>query len=213
MGRTMVVLAAVLVLAGAARAAGERPGDFDYYVLALSWSPSWCAAEGDARDAAQCAPGQGRGWVLHGLWPQRERGWPSDCPTTAPAPSRRETAAQADLFGSGGSAWHQWRKHGSCSGLAPSDYYALARRAYEGVARPDLLRRLDRAVTLPARLIEEAFLEADPRLTPDGVTVTCRDRRVAEVRLCLTRELEPRRCGADVLRDCGLEDAALPPIR
>ena len=37
---------------GLAHAEGEPSGEFDYYVLALSWSPNWCAREGDARGAA-----------------------------------------------------------------------------------------------------------------------------------------------------------------
>jgi ribonuclease T2 len=81
------------------------------------------------------------------------------------------------------------------------------------VVRPDLLRRLDRVVRLPARVIEEAFLEANPELEPDMLTVTCRSGRVQEVRLCLTRDLEPRVCGDDVVRDCTLEGALLSPMR
>ena len=215
MGISRVLAAAALgaVLgSGAALGEGGRAGAFDYYVLALSWTPSWCAAEGDRRGAPRCGE-RGLGWSLHGLWPQHERGWPSDCRTDRRAPSRAETAAQADLFGSGGAAWHQWRKHGSCSGLSAAAYFALARAAYDAARRPDVLRGLDRLVTLPAAVVEEAFLEADPRLHPDGVTVTCRDGRVAEVRLCLDRDLAPRRCGADVRRDCTLPDAALPPVR
>lgn len=211
MGRT--VLAAAAAMLTAAPAWADRAGAFDYYVLALSWTPSWCAAEGEARDAPRCDVA-GLGWSLHGLWPQHEIGWPSDCPTTQPRPSRRETAEQADLFGSGGSAWHQWRKHGTCSGLSPPGYFDLARRAFDAVARPAVLRDLGRAVTLPAAVVEAAFLEADPALEADGVTVTCREGRVAEVRICLTRDgLAPRRCGADVRRDCTLDDAALPPVR
>ena len=212
-GITAAARAAILaVAAGAAQADGERAGDFDYYVLALSWTPSWCAIEGDARDAERC-DARGLGWSLHGLWPQYEDGWPSDCRTTARAPSRQDTAAQADLFGSGGAAWHQWRKHGTCSGLSARDFYALARLAYDRVERPAVLRQLDEAVRLPASVVEDAFLEADPALEPDGVTVTCRDRRVYEVRICLTRDLDPRACGRDARRDCGASDALLSPIR
>jgi ribonuclease T2 len=45
------------------------------------------------------------------------------------------------------------------------------------------------------------------------VTVTCKDRAVQEVRVCLTRDLVPRRCGADVIRDCTLKDASMDPVR
>ena len=209
--RMLVVLA--LVLAGAAQAEGERAGDFDYYVLALSWTPSWCAIEGDARGAEQCDPGQGYGFTLHGLWPQYEDGWPSYCPTTLRNPSRAMTAQEADIYGSSGLAWHQWNKHGVCTGLEASDYYALARLAYGSVERPALLRDLDRDVRVPAAVIEEAFLEANPDFSADMMTVTCRDGRIQEMRVCLTRDLQPRRCGADVRRDCQLQDALFSPMR
>lgn len=202
---------AALLLSGAARAEGERPGEFDYYVLALSWSPSWCATEGDARGAEQCA--RPLGWTLHGLWPQSERGWPSWCESDAPDPSRAQTGAMADIMGSSGLAWHQWKKHGRCSGLDGRGYLALSRAAYGAVARPGLLRRLERPVRLPASVVEEAFLEANPGLGPDMITMTCRDGRVMEARVCLTRGMAFRRCGADVRRDCTLEDALLDPVR
>ena len=208
----MMVLALVM-LAGAARADGERAGEFDYYVLALSWTPSWCAIEGDARGSSQCDAGRGFGFTLHGLWPQYETGWPAYCPTAERNPSRSMTGQEADIYGSSGLAWHQWNKHGVCSGLSAADYYALARLAYQRVERPDLLRQLDRDVRLPAAVIEEAFLEENPALEADMLTVTCRDGRIQEVRICLTRELEPRLCGADVRRDCQMQDALFSPMR
>lgn len=211
-GVSMRAAAACLLLtAASARAEGERAGAFDYYVLALSWSPSWCAIEGDARGAAQCA--RPLGWSLHGLWPQDERGWPSWCVGGGRDPSRDETGAMADIMGSGGLAWHQWRKHGRCSGLDGAGYLALSRAAYAAVERPALLRRLDGPVRLPVRVVEEAFLEANPGLEPDMITLTCREDRVMEARLCLTKALGFRRCGPDVRRDCALEDALLDPVR
>jgi ribonuclease T2 len=209
---TVMAVLAALWPAGL-RAQGGEAGAFDYYVLALSWTPTWCALEGDDRDSPQCDAGQGFGFTLHGLWPQYEEGWPAWCPTSERAPSRRQTGAMADIMGSSGLAWHQWRKHGVCSGLSSGDYFALSRLAYERIARPDLLRRLDREVRLPARVIEEAFLEANPDLAADMLTVTCREGRVQEVRICLTRALEPRDCGADVVRDCTLQDALFSPMR
>jgi len=191
----------------------DRAGEFDYYILSLSWSPTWCALEGDARRSPQCGPEKDFGWVLHGLWPQHEEGWPAYCRTGSRPPSRQMTSEMADIMGDAGAAWHQWKKHGSCSGLEARDYYRLARQAYDSVTRPQALRDLGRDVTLPARLIEEAFVEANPRLSPDAITVTCRDNRIREVRICLTRGLEPRRCGADAIRDCRSPNALLPRIR
>lgn len=210
--RRLAILMAVLGLwLHPAFAEGERAGDFDYYVLSLSWSPNWCAAQGDARGSPQCE--RRVGWVAHGLWPQFEEGWPSFCRTTARDPSRRETAAMADVMGDGGNAWHQWRKHGRCSGLSPQDYFAAVRAAYAAVRPPEVFMRMGRAFRLPARVVEEAFLEANPGWTADMLTITCRDGRIQEARLCLTRGLEPRLCGADVVRDCTMRDAVMEPPR
>ncbi|KGJ11353.1 ribonuclease T [Paracoccus versutus] len=192
------ILIAFLLLAPAALAQ-DIAGRFDYYVLSLSWSPSWCRAE---RDAEQCASGRKLGFVVHGLWPQYERGWPEYCRTEARDPPRRETRAMADVMGTGGLAWHQWKKHGRCSGLPARDYFALTREAAARIALPETLRRLDRDVTLPAQVIEDAFIEANPGLARDGITVTCRARALQEIRICLTRDLQPRACAEDARRDC-----------
>jgi ribonuclease T2 len=201
------LLAALLALGGGARA--DEPGVFDYYVLALSWSPTWCALKGDADDE-QCEGGFG--WILHGLWPQHEEGWPSWCHASGRDPSRWETAAMADITGSAGLAWHAWEKHGTCSGLEASDYFALSREAYEAVTIPPEFRAPERRREVPAVEVERAFLAANPGLERDQVTVTCQQGHIDEIRLCLTRDLEPRRCGDDVLRDCR-QRAVLEPVR
>ena len=213
----LLLAAAVPVLAApSVRAEGraeDQAGDFDYYVLSLSWSANWCALEGDDRGSPQCDAGRGFDWVLHGLWPQYEDGWPSDCRTAFAPPSRGMTGAMADIMGTSGLAWHQWNKHGTCSGLPPADYFALAREAYGRIARPEVLRQIDRTFRIPAGLIEEAFLRDNPGLAADQITITCRDGHIQEARICLTPDLEPRRCGADVIRDCTLRDALLEPPR
>lgn len=205
----LVLLASV----GIARAEGEQAGDFDYYVLSLSWSPTWCALEGDARNSPQCDGTRDFGWVLHGFWPQYEDGWPSFCRSATRNPSRAETAAEADLFGTSGNAWHQWNKHGRCSGLSAQDYYRLAREAYGRIMRPGIFLKLKDPVRLPAAVVEQAFLEENPGLDPDEITITCKAGRIQEARICMTRELEPRRCGSDTIRDCRMSDALFDPVR
>jgi ribonuclease T2 len=209
----LVILLAMLCAPFAARAEGEKAGDFDYYVMALSWSPAWCALEGDAREDPQCADGRGQTFILHGLWPQYVEGWPSYCRTGERDPTRSETAAMADIMGGAGMAFYQWKKHGRCSGLSAPAYFAAARKAFASVMIPPLFAEVDRRLTLPARVIEEAFLEANPTLSRDQITITCKDGLIQEARLCLTRDLEPRLCGEDVIRDCRLSDALLEPVR
>ena len=208
-----LAFALAFFFASGALAEGERAGDFDYYVMALSWNASWCEIEGDRRDADQCEAGRDLGFTLHGLWPQYEDGWPSYCRTSERDPSRRETRAMADIMGSGGLAWHQWKKHGRCSGLSSDDFFALSREAYGRIARPSIFRRLPRDVSAPPKVFEDAFLEANPDLEPDGVTITCRNGYVQEARICFTRDLRFRRCGADVIRDCAARSIEMPKMR
>lgn len=200
-------------LGQAARAEGERAGDFDYYVLALSWTPSWCEETGAARGDPQCETGRRLGWVVHGLWPQYEQGWPSYCRTTERDPTRAETAAMADVMGGAGLAFYEWKKHGRCTGLSAQGYYATLRQARATLTLPELFTRIDRDLTLPARIVEEAVLEANPGLAASALTVTCDQGAVAELRLCLTTDLAPRPCAPDVARDCALDRARLPALR
>ncbi len=199
-----------LLTALPALAEGEKAGEFDYYVLSLSWSPNWCQLEGNARQSEQCE--EDHGWILHGLWPQFHRGYPSYCRTIERAPSRGMTADMADIMGTSGLAWHQWKKHGTCTGLSATDYYALSREAYGRITRPAVFRKLDQSVKLPARVVEQAFLKDNPQIEPDGLTVTCRDGHIQEARICLSRDLAPVPCGQDVVRDCTLTDALFHPV-
>lgn len=201
------------LLAGPAMAEGERAGDFDYYVAALSWSATWCALQGDMRRDPQCAAGQGITFVLHGLWPQHEEGWPSYCRTVERDPTRGETAAVADVFGGAGAAFYQWKKHGRCSGLSAKDYFARARQVRDAVRIPEVFGKIDRRLTVPAGVVEEAFTETNRALTPEMVTVTCEAGLIDEVRICLTKDLSPRPCAPDAARDCRATDAVLLPVR
>lgn len=211
--RHLIAVIAALCWADAAQAEGDRAGDFDYYVLSLSWSAAWCALEGDARDDPQCEDGRGLTFILHGLWPQNEDGWPSFCRTVERDPSRAQTAAMADIMGGAGLSFYQWKKHGRCSGLSAEGYFRTAREAFGSIKIPDLFAGVDRPLTLPASVIEEAFLEANPRLSRDQITITCKEGLIQEARICLTRDLATRRCGQDVIRDCRLKDAVLEPVR
>ena len=132
-----MVLRVLALLMATLPGAAHAGADFDYYVLSLSWSPAWCTAEGDDRDADQCRTGARTGFLVHGLWPQYERGWPQHCPSRQRDPTRGESAAMTDVMGSGGLAWYQWKKHGRCTGLSGTGYYAATRAAAEAVAIPE----------------------------------------------------------------------------
>jgi ribonuclease T2 len=177
----------------------KGPGEFDFYVLSLSWSPGFCESVEAGRRRPQCAPGAGNGFVVHGLWPQYERGFPSDCdgPT---APSRLALAHAEGLFPDEGLARHEWRKHGRCSGKSPSDYFAAVRRARESVTIPAPFQRPTEAQIFAPVDIQRAFVAANPRLRPGMLAVTCRKGVLAEVRICFSRDLREFRACPDVAR-------------
>jgi ribonuclease T2 len=193
--------------------AEDVAGDFDYYVLSLSWSPSYCESEGDDRGAQQCSSERPYSFVVHGLWPQYERGWPQFCDSNAPPPTRRQIDALMEIVPEAGLIRHQWRKHGTCSGLTVEAYFDLIRDAYALVRIPDAYRRLNRYTMTAPQDVEKAFIAANPGLQSDGIAVDCDSRRLQEVRICLTKDLEYTDCRDVDRRGCRLGSVVMPPVR
>ncbi len=210
---TGMCVAVMIVTLGRDRAALTEDPD-SYLVLAISWTPSWCAAEGTERGAARCAPGADAGWLVHGLWPQFDAGgWPEFCDTPHAAPTRAQTAAMRDIMGSDGLAFHQWRKHGSCSGSSPQDYFDQTRAAFAAVTLPEQISTWEDDLQLAPADLLAAFRSANPGLGEDMVILTCRDRIAQEIRLCLTHDLQPRACDRDLLaRNCRGRSVTLPGL-
>jgi ribonuclease T2 len=185
------LLLALLFAAGIAKAE-DRPGDFDFYVLALSWTPGYCDTAGNP-DPAQCATGQRHGFLVHGLWPQYERGYPEFCASGPQQWLADETvAAIRHVMPSASLARYQWHKHGRCSGLSEADYFALLVEAAESIAVPVPLS--DGGMTVSPTAIENAFVAANPRLSQNGMSVQCRRGAFTEIRICLTKDLAFRDC-------------------
>lgn len=219
--RLAFCLTALAALSGSAAAQGrsERggvPGEFDFYVLALSWSPGFCELEGDGRgrDREQCAPGARLGFVVHGLWPQNERGFPSDCGPAGRTPSRIAMEQAAGLFPSEGLARHEWRKHGTCSGSSPSDYFADVRRARDKVVIPPALQKSERDQSWTAIDLERAFVAANPGLRTDMMSIACRRGVLQEVRICFSKDLRGFRTCEEVDRSgCRTREITVNAVR
>ncbi|MEO8667430.1 MAG: ribonuclease T2 [Bauldia sp.] len=187
------LLALFLVSPAAAEQRGGTPGDFDFWVLSLSWSPSYCRF-GENPSPAEC-DGRHPGFVVHGLWPQYERGYPSFCPSSMP---RRLPAAVVDsvddIMPSQGLIRHEWEKHGFCSGLSANQYFSLLRRAFEKVHIPAPLLKVGEDSMVKPEVIEGAFAAANPGLTPAGMAAVCSDGHFEELRVCFDKSLNFRRC-------------------
>jgi len=187
--------------------------DFDFYVLSLSWSPSYCEAEGEDANRQQCASGRPYAFVVHGLWPQYETGYPESCPTDDPSVADTTLRGLYDLMPSAGLIRHQWKKHGSCTGLSKEAYFAVLRAARGAVDVPAGYRRLDDYRTVDPDAVERDFLAANAGLPADGIAVTCDRRYLREVRICMTKDLAFRPCPEVDRRACELDRAVMPPVR
>lgn len=196
----------------------DEPGDFDFYVLSLSWSPSYCAMEGPRANRQQCGSRRPFGFVVHGLWPQNERGYPSNCRLDGARSRggyvpRPLISSLSDIMPSTGLIAHQWRKHGSCSGLSQNDYFATLRNAYEAVTIPPSLRNVATDRRVDPQLVEKAFIAANPGLKPDAISVSCQRNYLQEVRICMTKDLQYRACQEVERNSCRSRSISLPANR
>lgn len=198
----------------------DVPGRFDYYTLVLSWSPTHCATSGRRKDDAQCARNDGRryGFVLHGLWPQYEQGYPARCHTRwRPFVPEEVIASVGDIMPNRGLVIHEYREHGTCSGLRPAGYYALARQLFARINIPKRYRNpMETQVVPPAEVLAD-FLQANPGLRPNTIAIGCDGpaNRLRDVRICMTKEGNPRSCGQNEWRGaaCRAGVTHVPPVR
>ncbi|MDP2827094.1 MAG: hypothetical protein Q8O37_00655 [Sulfuricellaceae bacterium] len=177
-----LLLSLTLLLSGGACASGT-PGQFDYYVLALSWSPDHCAER--PSDRGQC--GRPLGFVLHGLWPQYWRGYPSDC-TQQPAP-RDARDKFPGLYPSDFLFTHEWKKHGTCSGLVPDAYYALSKKAKQSISIPTAYRQPKTPFRADSNQLKADFARINPGMNPESIAVFCSGsgRFMKEILVCLDK--------------------------
>ena len=216
----MAVLNVALLSAGGAAAQDQRqnePGKFDFYVLSLSWSPSYCEASAERqsegrRPDPQCGP-RPFSFVVHGLWPQYENGFPEFCQVPAPRLNRDLVSSMLDLMPSPRLVFREWDRHGVCSGLPPSGYFETVRKARALVKIPAEFIELKAPLTVTPAEIETAFVKANPGLSAEGIAVRCDKRRLREVRICLSREFRFQNCPEIDRRSCRRESLTMPPVR
>src|ERR1700712_4190474 len=217
--RVLISLALIFLSAGIASAQDRRqnnPGEFNFCVLSLSWSPSFCEAASErgnsGRSGAQCG-GRPFSFVVHGLWPQYERGFPEYCQRSAEWLDRSIMTSMLDLMPAPGLIFNEWKKHGTCSGLGGRAYFENIRKARAAVKIPEEFLQLSETKTVAPADIEAAFVKANPGLTTSAMGVTCNRTRLSEVRICLSKDLQFRSCEEIDRRACRRDQVLMPPVR
>ncbi len=141
----------------------DADANFDYYVLALSWQPAFCETKPDKEE---CETQTARrydatNFVLHGLWPNvkgdndHSFGY---CDVPQAVIQQDEASDWCDMpeLELSDDVWqdltelmpgaasclqnHEWYKHGTCAGMSPDAYYALANALVERFAATDFNR-------------------------------------------------------------------------
>ncbi|WP_353073592.1 ribonuclease T2 [Tunturiibacter gelidiferens] len=175
---------------------------FDFYLLNLSWSPEFCHSHPTATECAQRPA-----FVLHGLWPQNTNGgYPQNCSTD---PGPRDPSSYSDIYPDPGLLRHEWRTHGTCSGLSPDAFFTLARIAYKAVAVPPTLAQLNHQISLtPAQLID-LFQTANPSIPAASLAISCGNNYLTAVEVCLDKRAQPTPCGP--VRSCRANSVRITP--
>jgi ribonuclease T2 len=210
------LLISSVMTAGAQDARQNAPGEFDFYVLSLSWSPSFCEAgseRGSRREGDQQCGERPYAFVVHGLWPQYENGFPEFCQVPAPRLDRNIVGSMLDIMPAPRLVYHEWDRHGTCSGLSARAFFDTVRKARAVVKIPPEYLDVKASLTVTPDDVEQAFVKANPGLSRAAIAIGCDNRRLREVRICLSKELRFRECSEIDQRACRREQLVVPPVR
>jgi len=221
-----VLAAAVFVAAPAAAQnaaptpSDNQPGQFEFYVLSLSWSPTFCAAAAERHagrsTSLQCGA-RPYSFVVHGLWPQYDKGFPEYCQVPAPRLDRAIVSSMLDLMPAPHLIFNEWDKHGTCSGLSAQAYFDAVRKARAAVNIPPEYADLKAPLAVTPGAVEDAFIKANPGLSAKAIAIGCNKKRLTEVRLCLAKDLSNQLqfhdCAEVVRRSCRRDQVVMPPVR
>lgn len=182
---------------------GDQPGNFDFYVLNLSWSPEFCTTH---PENPQCAARPG--FIVHGLWPQNNDGtYPENC---VGMPTPPNAAAYLDLMPDVNLIDHEWKAHGTCSGMNPEEYFTAVRSAFRELEIPDAFSVSHEP---PASITPNALLaelsRANPTFPPSSFALTCGNNYLTAVEACFDKGLRPQPC--QHVHTCGATRIKITP--
>jgi ribonuclease T2 len=181
---------------------GAAAAGFDFYLLNLSWSPEFCHSHPTAEECAERAA-----FVLHGLWPENNDGtYPENC-SNAPGPV--DASAYKDIYPDPGLLEHEWRTHGTCSGLSADSFFISARSAYRSVTIPPQLGNLVVQSSMRPDEILGLFTQSNPAIRQSSLALSCGHNYLTAVEVCLDKSLHPIACSG--IRSCRANVVRIPP--
>ena len=207
----IIALAATVPLTAAKKKKPAAPV-FSYYLLALSWAPDFCAQPGKGNDPAECGPGKKIGFVVHGLWPQGESGrGPENCGPARPVASSL-VQTMLNYIPTASLIQHEWKTHGTCSGLSAADYFAAVRKVRDSVTIPAEFKAPAQMLNLSPAAIEQAFAAANASFPESAFRTSCTAGALQEARVCFDKDLSPRACTLSA-GECSLATMKVLPVR
>lgn len=179
-----------------------QPGNFDFYLMNLSWSPEFCAIRGTSPEC-KAHPD----FILHGLWPQNNDGtYPVFC-SDEPGPANPQQ--NLDITPDLRLLKHEWAKHGTCSGVSPQHFFAMERQAFYGLKIPTQIADLTHQISMQPDQILNLFTAANPAFPADSIVLSCGRNQLTAIEACFSKDLKPIACRN--IRSCHATSVKVTP--
>jgi ribonuclease T2 len=186
---------------------------FDYYVMTLSWAPGFCDLGGKETSSPECAEGSGDGFVVHGLWPNNEyRPNPESC--LGRDPTSADLDDEHGVYPNDRLAAYEYRKHGTCTGLSPQNYFAAVRSVRARLKIPGMFQAPSDQLHMAPEEVAQAFMAVNANLKPDNMAISCSNGELVDVRFCLAKDLSSYAVCRKVARHtCQRTSIVVAPVR
>ena len=111
-------------------------------------------------------------------------------------------------------AAYEYRKHGTCTGLNPHDYFATVRSVRARLKIPEMFQATSDPLHMAPEEIEQTFMKANPNLHPDNMAISCSNGELVDVRFCLAKDLSSYAVCRKVARHtCQRVSIVVAPVR
>ena len=163
-----------------------KPGNFDFYLFTLSWSPQFCATTRRETSGVRDAWREfRRPWALAGVQERLLAGELFERARSRESKCRGRHHADASLVD------HEWQKHGTCSGLGVDGYFDLMRSIRKSIIDSGSLLHLKETQMMAAAEIKAEFVAANPRISTEDMVIGCANNTLVQVQFCVAKDGTP----------------------